>query len=61
MLEAKYQDFYDQNSNSSPMVDNLMNFINSHSWYNYLNEYLNKQISTILFILCLSSSVSPVS
>ena len=46
-----YQDFYDQNSNSSPMVDNLMNFINSHSWYNYLNEYLNKQISTILFIL----------
>ncbi|SUX48217.1 hypothetical protein [Chryseobacterium indoltheticum] len=46
-----YQQFYDENSNISPLVTELNDFIGNSSWYQYLTEILNRQLSTIAVIL----------
>lgn len=46
-----YQQFYDENSNASPLVTELNDFIGNSSWYQYLTEILNRQLSTIAVIL----------
>ncbi|WP_312344895.1 hypothetical protein [Chryseobacterium binzhouense] len=45
-----YQQFYDENSNTSPLVTELNDFIGNSSWYQYLTEILNRQLSTIALI-----------
>ncbi len=39
-----YQQFYDENSNTSPLVTELNDFIGNSSWYQYLTEILNRTI-----------------
>lgn len=41
-----YQEYYDANTNTSPLVNELNQFIQSNSWYS-LNDILNRQLNTI--------------
>lgn len=45
-----YQEYYDANTNTSPLVNELNQFIQSNSWYS-LNDILNRQLNTIREIL----------
>ncbi len=47
----KFQEFYDQNNNFSPLLNELNQYISNNSQYYYLTDYLVRQINTITLII----------